>query len=88
MVLDESGWFFFIIYEGGSAWQGWMLRERPCGGQWRRPVAATGPLRGGGAPVFGLAVQTAGRRRASRLACVIGERNRATPVGAHLRVCP
>ena len=85
MVLDESGWLFFIIYEGGSAWQGWMLRERPCGG---RPVAATGPLRGGGEPVFSLAVKTAGRRRASRLACVIGEQTHANLVGAHLCVRP
>ena len=31
----------------------------------------------GGAPVFGLAVKTAARRRASRLACVIDERTHA-----------
>ena len=31
-----------------------------------------GPLRGVRAPTFGLAEQTAGRRKASRLACVIG----------------
>jgi len=59
--------------------------DRFAGG---RPVAAAEPLRGRAFRCLFLHHQTAGRRRASRLAFVIDERAHAGPVGAHLCVRP
>ena len=54
----------------------------------RRAVPAPTPLRGRVFRCLFLHHQTAGRRRASRLACVIGERTHVNLVGAHLCVRP
>ena len=53
-----------------------------------RAVPAAGPLRGRAFRCLFLQHQTAGRRRASRLAFVIGRGNHGGLVGAHLCVRP